>query len=1119
LAQLSKNELEAQQTYMQSINQLKQQLQTIHANYTWRWTAPLRHLSNMLNQKKIGKYETESISETENSMTNETFKHFITQAVETPKSIQSTSSIIIDETFDMISTQNNNVATTLDKLLAYNDDLFVHNAYLTLLGRTPDTDGLNYYLGRLRSGITKIEIIAQIKSGVEGKNSHIHIEGVDEMIRHHNLLKIPFIGAVLRLFNRRNVKYMFKINSTSINGSKFDDTSKKVHDVDVDIGVELELEQVHNQNDNEETRVKKRIMASSLFDANWYLDKYPDLKNAGVDPLHHYVEYGAFEGRWASAFFHSDYYLNSYVDVAKAKINPLVHYINYGEAEGRRPSRFFDPTWYSKEYGIHAKVNNTYLMHFAKFGGFKTNPSPYFDAIRYFVDAPDVMKAGVNPLTHYLSSGIREGRRAVPTEIYPKATETQLVKLKNTLAKFKSVAIFITYTPDGFLRADIQHYINALTKNDLEVVLVIVSDQIRNYIPDSIVTACSTVFVRKNAGFDFGAWAHIMQALPEILNSNILYLLNDSMIGPISDIEFQKLLERIANIDAEIVGLTSNNEINPHIQSYFLAIKKKALCSNWLIQYFTDIVNLNTKDDVIFHYEVTFTARMKEKGFRCESVIAPSIDNINKTILQWSELLDAGIPFVKRSLVSGEHEDKGGKLVLDALKKRNYPVDLLNIRSPNLVQDKSISVVHLRGRGEFLIERINTLIEPMEVNKSTTDSKINVTFISPHNYSNGLGIGGRGYLSSLMHAKLQYNVHPISKPFHVHAKIGPDWIVNQFECAPDVVLIFSNPDGWSGLLDNKEYSIIESARRRIGLFVWELSTLPNYWMKGLNKMDAIIAPSEYSADIFRKYTTVPVYVVPVPVPVLAPPPIIQIIRGKDAIALREKNSIPVDSRLMLYAFDGSSFLARKNPFALVRAFKSSNLHRMGWHLVLKTKHLFDVPERGEELFNVIGNDTSITVMNNPLTHQDMNLLFDETEIYVSPHCSEGFGLTIAEAMSRGKIVVATDFGGSKDFLDATCGFPVRADIVSLQENFGPYQAGGQWAKIDEDALAIELQQAVDETNREYSPSETSMASRAIARVSERLSYSSIAKKLEYIVGKVNNDLQYSDRSRSVQNEQ
>jgi hypothetical protein len=39
------------------------------------------------------------------------------------------------------------------------------------------------------------------------------------------------------------------------------------------------------------------LMRAGLFDSAWYLEKYPDVKSAGVDPAEHYVRYGAREGR------------------------------------------------------------------------------------------------------------------------------------------------------------------------------------------------------------------------------------------------------------------------------------------------------------------------------------------------------------------------------------------------------------------------------------------------------------------------------------------------------------------------------------------------------------------------------------------------------------------------------------------------------------------------------------------------------------------------------------------------------------------------------------------------------------------------------------------------------
>jgi hypothetical protein len=39
------------------------------------------------------------------------------------------------------------------------------------------------------------------------------------------------------------------------------------------------------------------LTRAGLFDPIWYLEKYPDVKKAGVDPAEHYVRHGAGEGR------------------------------------------------------------------------------------------------------------------------------------------------------------------------------------------------------------------------------------------------------------------------------------------------------------------------------------------------------------------------------------------------------------------------------------------------------------------------------------------------------------------------------------------------------------------------------------------------------------------------------------------------------------------------------------------------------------------------------------------------------------------------------------------------------------------------------------------------------
>ena len=80
---------------------------------------------------------------------------------------------------------------------------------------------------------------------------------------------------------------------------------------------------------------RRLVQVSGLFDAAYYRARYPDVAEAGVDPLDHYLQVGGLEGRVPGPEFDAAWYLAQYPDIAASKLNPLVHYIRFGAAEGR----------------------------------------------------------------------------------------------------------------------------------------------------------------------------------------------------------------------------------------------------------------------------------------------------------------------------------------------------------------------------------------------------------------------------------------------------------------------------------------------------------------------------------------------------------------------------------------------------------------------------------------------------------------------------------------------------------------------------------------------------------------------------------------------------------------
>ncbi len=95
------------------------------------------------------------------------------------------------------------------------------------------------------------------------------------------------------------------------------------------------LRRLANLTGRKRVRIRRLIERSDLFDRQWYLRTYPDVATANMDPLDHYLLYGAQEGRDPSPIFSSNGYAAHNPDVMDAGVNPLVHFVLYGCFEGR----------------------------------------------------------------------------------------------------------------------------------------------------------------------------------------------------------------------------------------------------------------------------------------------------------------------------------------------------------------------------------------------------------------------------------------------------------------------------------------------------------------------------------------------------------------------------------------------------------------------------------------------------------------------------------------------------------------------------------------------------------------------------------------------------------------
>jgi glycosyltransferase involved in cell wall biosynthesis len=741
----------------------------------------------------------------------------------------------------------------------------------------------------------------------------------------------------------------------------------------------------------------------------------------------------------------------------------------------------FDPEWYVIQYPDVAAEGMDPFRHYLLHGYQEArNPGPQFDTVFYHNSNPDVVAAGTNPLLHYLVDGRKEGRppnpRAVTAE--PRLQSQQIGEVRHVIVKEMNLApgqdaaVVVSHAPAGRLKPHVLPYLQLLRDSGFAALLVVVVDRPLELL-DTEIAAAAGIIVRDNGGYDFGAWAHAFQLAPMLYGAGLLIMTNDSIIPASQDDSFSAMIERVRQHSADIVGLTSSHEYGWHIQSYFLVFKPKAL-SSWGFQHFIrDIRRIDDKDEVIRTYEVPFTGHMQAAGLSVAALYA-GLFSANPTYFSWRDLLKQRFPFVKVLMLKREFStvDEWTDEFVDDLAAAGFDIDLLR----SSVRAAEVSDVPL-GPDRGL------LVDATEANVITEDHTLRVAYFGPWNYDNGLGSASRELLCALRHTRMQLNAYPIMKPFHIHRLICPAVPTLDFAGRPDVAIVHLNPDSWH-LLDDDQLAIIRSAKQRIGYWVWETDTLPPAWQHNLHSVDRIWAPSRYCADVIATEAAVPVDVVGHAIRVPS-----HIATDRDAV-LRRFGIDPVQ-RVILYIFDGASYLIRKNPEALIRAFAASGLVQRGWTLVLKTKHLYDRPEAGKALAALVAATPGARILELSLHADEVTSLIAAADIYASPHCSEGFGLTVAEAMAVGKPVVATDFSGTRDFLDATCGYPVLAHPWTLEEDHGHYLAGHSWAKIDEPAFAEALVRAADAIDR----GDTSIGAAATANIVRLLSYDAIAGEI------------------------
>jgi glycosyltransferase involved in cell wall biosynthesis len=150
----------------------------------------------------------------------------------------------------------------------------------------------------------------------------------------------------------------------------------------------------------------------------------------------------------------------------------------------------------------------------------------------------------------------------------------------------------------------------------------------------------------------------------------------------------------------------------------------------------------------------------------------------------------------------------------------------------------------------------------------------------------------------------------------------------------------------------------------------------------------------------------------------------------------------------LFIFDYFSTFKRKNPLGLIEAHILAFPDESGPKLVIKTINGQSHASQQEQLRYAVGTRKDIVIINEYMSREQLHSLISECQTYISLHRSEGYGLTLAEAMSLGKPVIATDYSGNLDFMNESNAILVPYELVAVGNDAYPYPEDSLWAQPD-----------------------------------------------------------------------
>jgi len=265
---------------------------------------------------------------------------------------------------------------------------------------------------------------------------------------------------------------------------------------------------------------------------------------------------------------------------------------------------------------------------------------------------------------------------------------------------------------------------------------------------------------------------------------------------------------------------------------------------------------------------------------------------------------------------------------------------------------------------------------------------------------------------------------------------------------------------------------------RIAYWNWELEMIPEEWVEVAPLIGEIWSPTEFVAEAMRSR---------MPVPVFKMEPGVEV--GRIEAVSKSDLGIPHDHYVFLFMFDMYSEIERKNPLAVIRAFRSAFARNEKASLVIKVSRGQADPA-GFKRLEIAAREAGIVLIDRVVSRESAYGFIEMSDCFVSLHRSEGFGLGLAEAMLLGKPAIATRYSGNLSFMNSGNSLLVDYKLVEILKSGPIYPKGSFWAEPSEEHALERMREVFSDREKA-----TSLGARAQIELREKLSLNAAGERM------------------------